>query len=72
MDLSDHSQGVRTDPTISEDWVNMLSGGERQKLSIARLLFHRPTYALLDESTSAISPEIEEDLYKVSVVLYKL
>ena len=45
------------------DWANVLSGGERQRLSVARIYYHRPTFAVLDESTSEVNPETENQLY---------
>ena len=42
-----------------------MSGGERQKLSFARLLFHEPTFAALDEATSATSQDTQELLYSL-------
>ena len=45
------------------DWANVLSGGERQRLSVARIYYHKPTFALLDETTSEVNPETENQLY---------
>lgn len=41
-----------------------MSGGERQRLGFARLFYGKPEYAVLDESTSALNPEIEKELYE--------
>jgi len=36
------------------DWSRTLSGGERQRIAIARLLFKRPPFAVLDEAFNAL------------------
>ena len=46
-------------------WSEVLSVGEQQRLGIARLLFHKPKFAILDECTSAMDEDVEEEIYKL-------
>ena len=44
---------------LHRNWAETLSGGEQQRLGFARLLYHMPAFALLDESTSAMDVALE-------------
>ena len=51
--------------TITGDRGLNLSGGERQKISIARALIKKPKILLLDEATSALDNKSESKVNKV-------
>ncbi|MDZ8081332.1 MAG: ABC transporter ATP-binding protein/permease [Nostoc sp. DcaGUA01] len=52
---------------VEQDWSDLLSLGEQQRLAFARLLITKPKYAILDEATSALDINNEEHLYSLLV-----
>ncbi len=57
--------GLKTplDRTVNDDAVD-LSGGEKQRLLLARLLYKSPLCMILDEPTAALDPIAEDKLYR--------
>eukprot|EP00009_Paramoeba_aestuarina_P004838 CAMPEP_0201512804 /NCGR_PEP_ID=MMETSP0161_2-20130828/4985_1 /ASSEMBLY_ACC=CAM_ASM_000251 /TAXON_ID=180227 /ORGANISM="Neoparamoeba aestuarina, Strain SoJaBio B1-5/56/2" /LENGTH=509 /DNA_ID=CAMNT_0047908785 /DNA_START=624 /DNA_END=2153 /DNA_ORIENTATION=+ len=45
------------------DWNTALSPGQKQRMAFARLFYHRPQYAVLDECTNGVAPNVENELY---------
>jgi putative ATP-binding cassette transporter len=46
-----------------DNWAQVLSGGEQQRLAFARALLNKPDWLFLDEATASLSDEAQRDLY---------
>ncbi len=65
VNLSEVVARVDGDFDATVDWTNVLSLGEQQRLSFARLMLRKPAIAFLDEATSALDEPNEKDLYNL-------
>lgn len=58
-----HLVGLAGELDRAEIWSQRLSGGEQQRIALARALLMKPDWLFLDESTSALDEKLEADLY---------
>jgi putative ATP-binding cassette transporter len=49
----------------NENWAQVLSGGEQQRLGFARALLNKPDWLFLDEATASLPEEDQAALYRL-------
>jgi vitamin B12/bleomycin/antimicrobial peptide transport system ATP-binding/permease protein len=49
---------------VEDNWPQRLSGGEQQRLAIARAILAKPDWLFLDEATSAMDEAMEAEIYE--------
>src|SRR5438105_756420 len=56
---------LASDLERSENWAQVLSGGEQQRVAFARALLNKPDWLFLDEATASLPEEDQDALYRL-------
>jgi putative ATP-binding cassette transporter len=56
---------------LADAWSQKLSGGEQQRLAIARVLLKKPKWVFADEATSALDEAAERSVYERLIALIR-
>ena len=63
-------KNFNVESNINEMGLN-LSGGESQRISIARALFNQPSFLIFDEATNSLDKETEKEILDLLISLKK-
>lgn len=64
-DILTRAKGLDTE----QNWKQMLSPSEQQRLGLARIILCKPNYVIVDDATAALETETEQLLYTVLATL---
>src|SRR5205823_9442735 len=56
---------LASDLERSENWAQVLSGGEQQRVAFARALLNKPDWLFLDEATASLPEDDQDSLYRL-------
>jgi len=70
-DLTNMLEQVGLDSSFLDKNAKSLSGGEQQRIALARVLLNKPEVLLLDEPTANLDPQLAQKILKLIFELYQ-